>query len=151
MVVGLSPAAVAQVADNIPVSGKTFLDIQAVREGRFTLNAYATWSKHTITVWDSNNTRILSFLLKPACENLRVKVWEENISKNIFLRWKFKSNDVPYTKKNIFNWINDAFLSIVLKILTYFLFLNVDWKKVKSHSLRTKHFQKFITVRFQNT
>ena len=42
MVVGLSPAAVAQLADNIPVSGKTFLDIQAVREGRFTLNAYAT-------------------------------------------------------------------------------------------------------------
>ena len=42
MVVGLSPAAVAQLADNIPVFGKKFFDIQAVREGRFTLNAYVT-------------------------------------------------------------------------------------------------------------
>ena len=42
MVVGLSPAAVAQLADNIPIFGKKFLDIQAVREDRFILNAYVT-------------------------------------------------------------------------------------------------------------
>ena len=124
-----------------PVSNKELLDIQAVREGRFTLNTYVTWSKHTITAWDSNNTRIVTFCYSQSGRDQASQIESKTFAK-IFFALKLYSMYVPYVK-NIFNRISDVFLLLAFKILKFF-FVNGVWKNNKRHSLKTKNFQKCI-------
>ena len=43
MIAGSSAVAITQTSDIAPIMSKEFLDIQAIKERRFTLNAYMTW------------------------------------------------------------------------------------------------------------